>query len=153
MLALCWRAAQLGTTLPLLSAWPQGRAALDLGQTDWCLGKGNVWPNSPSASAVSRKRHFRATVMHLQLHSRTQLRAAGDTGTLQLLLPSFTWVSPSWEKHSEYSRLIFGCLAVAAREGGQPAELLTAEPSLGLPSFLKETHSETSQGPYSKTQH
>lgn len=91
------------------------RPALDLGQTNWCLGKDSVRPSAPSASAVSR-RHFRAAVMHTQLHSQTQLRAAGDTGTLQPLLPfcTSTWVSPSWEKDSEYSWLmlwlpVFGC--------------------------------------------
>lgn len=49
---------------------------------------------------------------------------------------------------AEYSQLI---LWLHGKEDSQ--QRLTAEPSLGLPSFLKETSSETSQGPYSKTQH
>lgn len=49
---------------------------------------------------------------------------------------------------AEYSQLI---LWLHGKEDSQ--QRLTAEPSLGLPSFLKETSSETPQGPYSKTQH
>lgn len=157
----CWLSAEGLQSLeqPWLSS-QQGlkeEHTLDLSQIDWCLGKGNVWPNATSASAVIRKRHFRATVMYLQLPWLNSAegcwghrRVAVSPSILCLHLDqSLLW--KGLRVLTAHERLILWLPGCGGMEGGQPAKLLVAKPSLGIPTFLEEIFSETYPDPYSNT--